>query len=64
MAVLRNVPKTFSFEEQRLEINAIAQDLYDLNAATTASGPTITVVINSTPWQSGCLLYTSDAADE
>jgi hypothetical protein len=63
MAVLRNVPKTFSFEEQRLEINAIAQDLYDLNAATTASGPTTTVVINPTPWQSGLLEYDSETAE-
>ena len=33
MAVLRNVPKTFSFEEQRIEINEIAQDLFDLSSA-------------------------------
>ena len=32
MAVLRNVPKTFSFEEQRIEINEIAQDLYALSS--------------------------------
>jgi len=32
MAVLRNVPKTFSFEEQRIEINEIAQDLYSLSS--------------------------------
>tara|TARA_B100000963_G_C22639257_1_gene679458 strand:+ start:279 stop:3875 length:3597 start_codon:yes stop_codon:yes gene_type:complete len=35
MAVLRNVPKTFSFEEQRIEINEIAQDLYNLSVGQT-----------------------------
>ena len=29
-AILRDVPKTFSFEEQRTEINEIAWDLYNL----------------------------------
>ena len=55
--VLRNVPKTFTFEEQRVEINNIAQDLYDLNAATTGTVITTSVVINSNPWQSGLLEY-------
>ena len=43
MAVLRNVPKTFTFEEQRIEINEIAQDLYDLNTGNAS----ITVTQNS-----------------
>ncbi len=30
MPILRNVPKTFTFEEQRVEVNEIAQDLYNL----------------------------------
>ena len=55
--VLRNVPKTFTFEEQRVEINNIAQDLYDLNAATTGTVITTSVVINPNPWQSGLLEY-------
>ena len=63
MAVLRNVPKTFSFEEQRIEINAIAQDLYDLEASyttytgTTGTASSITVVNNTSSWQSGLLEY-------
>ena len=54
--VLRNVPKTFTFEEQRVEINNIAQDLFDLNA-TTGTVITTTVVNNSSPFQSGLLEY-------
>ena len=54
--VLRNVPKTFTFEEQRVEINNIAQDLFDLNAAT-GNVTTTTVVNNSSPFQSGLLEY-------
>lgn len=58
--VLRNVPKTFTFEEQRVEINQIAQDLYDLDNSYTAfiAGLiTTTVSINPNPWQSGLLEY-------
>ena len=31
-AILRNVPKTFTFEDQRVEINEIALDLYNLES--------------------------------
>ena len=33
-AILRNVPKTFTFEDQRVEINEIALDLYNLESGT------------------------------
>ena len=63
MAVLRNVPKTFSFEEQRIEINEIAQDLYDLNV--TASGIDLTdiSVVKPNPTASGSGDVTYDSSN-
>ena len=63
MAVLRNVPKTFSFEEQRIEINEIAQDLYDLNV--TASGIALTdiSVVKPNPTASGSGDVTYDSSN-
>ena len=64
--VLRNVQPTFTFEEQRVEINELAADVDSINAG-----------YNNTNWDTAfswgdhaaenyivCLLYTSDAADE
>ena len=63
MGVLRNVPKTFSFEEQRIEINEIAQDLYDLNV--TASGIALTdiSVVKPNPTASGSGDVTYDSSN-
>jgi len=63
MAVLRHVPKTFSFEEQRIEINEIAQDLYDLNV--TASGIALTdiSVVKPNPTASGSGDVTYDSSN-
>ncbi len=52
MAVLRNVSKTFSFEEQRIEINEIAQDLFDLHSA-----PAVLFVTNGAPFGNGNVVY-------
>ena len=53
MAVLRHVPKTFSFEEQRIEINEIAQDLYDLNVTASAISLSDISVVKPNPAASG-----------
>ena len=53
MAVLRNVPKTFSFEEQRIEINEIAQDLYDLNVTASAISLSDISVVKPNPTAAG-----------
>ena len=52
MAVLRNVPKTFSFEEQRVEINEIAQDLHVLHSA-----PANLTAITGAPYGTGNIIY-------
>ena len=63
MAVLRNVPKTFSFEEQRIEINEIAQDLYDLNVTASAISLTDISVVKPNPTASGSGDVTYDSSN-
>ena len=63
MAVLRNVPKTFSFEEQRIEINEIAQDLYDLNVASSGIALTDFSVVKPNPTASGSGDVTYDSSN-
>ncbi len=58
MAVLRNVSKTFSFEEQRVEINEIATDLFDLHSA-----PANLNAITGAPFGSGNIIYESNTGD-
>ena len=63
MAVLRNVPKTFSFEEQRIEINEIAQDLYDLSVVTAGVALTDFSVVKPNPTASGSGDVTYDSSN-
>ena len=63
MAVLRNVPKTFSFEEQRIEINEIAQDLYDLNVTASAISLSDISVVKPNPAASGSGDVTYDSSN-
>jgi hypothetical protein len=63
MAVLRHVPKTFSFEEQRIEINEIAQDLYDLNVASSGIALTDISVVKPNPTASGSGDVTYDSSN-
>ena len=61
MAVLRNVPKTFTFEEQRIEINEIAQDLYNLgvgNASLTVTQNSPGIALLQYDSATGVLQYT------
>ena len=55
MPILRNVPKTFTFEEQRVEVNEIAQDLYNL-ADVSVSLQDFSVTVGS-PTGMGNLSY-------
>ena len=63
MAVLRHVPKTFSFEEQRIEINEIAQDLYDLNVTASAISLSDISVVKPNPTASGSGDVTYDSSN-
>jgi len=56
-AILRNVPKTFTFEEQRIEINEIALDLYNLKLGTLELTDFSVVKPNPAPAGGGDVTY-------
>ena len=56
-AILRNVPKTFTFEEQRIEINEIALDLYNLRLGSLELTDFSVVKPNPTASGSGDVTY-------
>ena len=56
-AILRNVEKTFTFEDQRIEINEIALDLYNLQLGTLELTDFSVVKPNPTASGSGDVTY-------
>ena len=56
-AILRNVEKTFTFEDQRIEINEIALDLYNLKLGTLELTDFSVVKPNPTASGSGDVTY-------